>query len=407
MNLRFSVGLMIFGAAAVHPVNAQQISAPGWNQKTAPQGQLLFEHVSGEGIVAVNTTQSIPYDRIEEVLRSALADLDHSGRCPGGRYATIAPAMEQTAWQAQSFGETVKCLVLVRPIDTRKMYYIVATDRGSEEAATNQFAWDLLYGLSGVKKTAQDRDAAEQAASSGVDPPVVRPKTIPKSNKIIAVFFDNTRQQTNWTPGLNTMVQSTEFFVDTEVLFADGTACKDCLEDWTNDPSLKAYRTGSPNDIGKWTKVSGGFSIRYPDSDAAVIKSAADNVKPVLAGKRFNNYTLESVNGSTVGTGFSLTQNVRTDIIFLGADGRFSWGFDGTSFRENLAGGYNSNTGEYVGANHPSKGPTVSGRYSVSDYGIKLEYDGGKSEVLSLLTFADEPDFLVIDGMAFVPKKAE
>jgi hypothetical protein len=203
------------------------------------------------------------------------------------------------------------------------------------------------------------------------------------------------------------MVQSTEFFIDTEVLFSDGTACKDCLEDWTNDPSLTKYRKDNPNDIGVWSKTAGGFSIRYPDSEASNSKPNKDNVKAIAAGKRFNNYILESVNGSKVGTGASLTLNVRTDTIFLGADGKFSWGVDGSSVRQNMGGSYDSKNGEYVGADYPSAGPSESGRYSVSDYGIKLEYGNGRTEVLSLLTFPESPDFLIIDGMSFIPKKKD
>jgi hypothetical protein len=388
---------------------AQSVSAPGWNQIAAKPGELRFKHISGKGLVSVFQSDALPDDIMEDFLLDQLAKLDAAGKCPGGKYGSVRQIREENAWKAYSYNDAAHCTILVGRHDKEKnkIFVISAFDVGEDWIATGRFAEDLLDGLSGKTKRDEDKKKAEEAAELARNPPIVRPTAIPNSSKIIAVFYDNTRQQTNWTPGLNTMVQSTEFFEDSEVLFADGTACKDCMEDWTNDPALTRYRTENPNDIGKWTKVSGGFSIRYPDSDAAIIKPNADNVRPVLTGKRFNNYVLESVTSSTIGTGFSLTQNMRTDTIFLGADGKFSWGFEGSSVRQNIYGGYTNSKGEYVSLSGPSAGPTESGRYSVSDYGIKLEYSSGKTEVLSLLTFPKSPDFLIIDGMGFIPKKDE
>jgi hypothetical protein len=384
-------------------IMAQSVEAPGWNQMPAKSGELRFKHMSGKASISVLVMDALPNAMIQAFLEEQMASLAEQGKCPGGQYASARAFMQETAWEINSYDEAAHCTFLAHRIDGKKMYLITTFDISDDWTATNKFASDLLAGLSGETKKEEDKKKADAAAELARNPPVIRPIAIPSSSKIIAVFYDNTRQKTNWTPGLDTMVQSTEFFSDTEVLFADGTACKDCMENWTNDPTLTRYRKENPNDIGKWAKVSGGYSIRYPDSDAAIIKPNTDNVRPVLAGKRFNNYVLESVNGSTIGTGPSLTQNVRTDTIYLGADGKFSWGFDGTSLRQNSGGGYDGAKDEYFGADHPSQGPTESGRYSVSDYGIKLEYTNGKTEVLSLLTFPREPDFLIINGMAFLP----
>jgi hypothetical protein len=390
-------------------LHAQQVSAPGWNQEAAKPGQLRFKHVSGKAAISVFSSDILPDDILEDFLQNQLAELDAAGKCPGGQYGSVRQIRDESAWKAYSYNDAAHCTIFVgrNDKDKSKMFVISAFDSSEDWIATERFAENLLDGLSGKTKRDDDKKKAEEAEYLARNPPVIRPTVIPNSEKIVALFFDNTRQQTTWTPGLNTMVQSTEFFIDTEVLFSDGTACKDCLEDWTNDPALTKYRKDNPNDIGKWSKTAGGFSIRYPDSEAAIIKPHKDNVKAVTEGKRFNNYILESVNGSTVGTGFSLTQNMRTDTIFLGADGKFSWGVEGTSVRQNVYGGYTNDKGEYVSLSGPSAGPTESGLYSVSDYGIKLEYGNGKTEVLSLLTFSESPDFLIIDGMAFLPKKKD
>jgi hypothetical protein len=405
MKMKLSIcAALVLAFFVAPPGAAQQISAPGWNKVPGKTGELRFKHVSGQGTISVNIIDAVPDDEMTDFLRSAMEDLDANGACPTGQHAVVASAMDGKAWQAHSYGNRV-CLITAKRIDAKKFYFIIASETKDSGTGAEKFAWDLLYGLSGETKKVDDKKKAEEAAYLAKNPPLIRPTKIPNSGKIVAVFFDNTRQHTSWTPGLNTMVQSTEFFVDTEVLFSDGTACKDCLEDWTNDPSLAQYRKDNPNDIGRWTRTAGGFSIRYSDSDAATIKLQKDNVKAVAAGKRFNNYVLASVNGSTIGTGASLTQNVRTDTLFLGADGRFAWSVEGSSLRQNMGGGYNNTTGEYSSPDYRSTGPTTSGRYAVSDYGIKLEYNDGKTEVLSLLTFPAEPDFLIIDGLSFLPKK--
>ncbi len=407
MLLRSLVFSVLFCLTPFAAVDAQQISAPGWNQEQSKVGELRFKNISGKASVHVFVSDAMPDDRIEEFLISTMTDLDKSGKCPGAQNALIRKSSNDTTWKAMSSNEAARCRILIRQINAQKMYVISSFDTSEDWIETNKFTDDLMSGLSGDTKREEDKKAAEKAAELERNPPVVRPTIIPKSDKITAVFYDNTRQQTNWTPGLYGMIQHTDFFSDTEILFSNGTACKDCMEDWTNDPSLNSYRKENPDSIGKWVRVPSGFSIQYPDGEPAITKPHKDNVKPITAGKRFNNYTLESVNGSAVGTGPSLTLSVRTDTIFLGSDGKFSWGFDGTSVRQNMGGGYDASTGEYVGANYPSTGPTESGRYSVSDFGIKLEYNSGKTEVLSLLSFPNSPDFLIIDGLGFIPKKKE
>ncbi len=407
MLLRSLMLSILFCLAPATTANAQQISAPGWNQEEAKAGELLFKHISGKASVRVLVSNVLPDDVIEDFLQTQLTDLDEAGKCPGGQNGSIRRIMNDTTWQAKSYNEAAHCTFLARRIDAQKMYFISAYDTSEDWIATERFSYELMRGLAGDTKREEDLKRAEAAAALDRNPPVIRPTTIAKSDKIIAVFYDNTRQQTNWTPGLSGMMQHTNYFSDTEMLFADGTACKDCMEDWTNDPSLKRYRKENSDSIGKWARLPSGFSIQYPDGEPAIVKLHKDNVKPIAAGKRFNNYTLESVNGSADGAGFSYTQRVRTDTIFLGADGKFSWGYDGTAVRANMGGGYDATKGEYVGADYPGAGPTESGRYSVSDYGIKLEYTNGNTEVLSLLTFPESPDFLIIDGLAFIPKKPE
>jgi hypothetical protein len=393
MNMRHLISALALGLCAIPQTSqAQQVSAPGWNQETAKPGELRFEHVSGKGSVWVNIIDAVPDDQIANLLRSTMAKLDTNGVCPNGQYAVATSVMDGKAWQAQSNGYKT-CQITVKRIDAKKLYFIIALETKDSGTGTQQFASDLLYGLSGETKRENDKEA-EIATKN---PPITSPTVIPSSANIVALFHDDQRSANfqSATPDGMIMI-NTVYYQDAELLFKDGTACRSCIVEWTKDQSLTQYRKDNPDDIGKWTKVSGGYSIIYPDETKVTIKKSSDSKGAVQAGKRFNNLVVKSVANRSSGDGITYMGLVTTDTLFLGADGSFMWVSEGQSWRP-------TQIVEVIN----SAGPKQSGTYSVSDYGIKLDYKNGKTEVLSLITFADAPDYLVIDGAGFIPKKKD
>jgi hypothetical protein len=364
---------------------AQQLVAPGWNQGSARPGDLLFKHESGDGLVKISVIQAAGEQYFSSILTKSVAGIDTSGKCPSLTSERPTKLSDGRAWQIRASDGRKICSITLMARDATRAYLIVVIDLQAGATGAERFAGELLKNLSG------DMSKPPEPARVTQNNKQPSAAVLPPANAIVAVYFDMSRSQINMAPLANGgFAQQTDFFNDSEVLFAGGVACRDCLEDWITDRTLNTYRRENPQAIGRWTKASGGYSVKYPDNEPARLLKMQDAVGPVLTGKRFNNIQLDSVQGRSLGTGESYLGIVQTESIFLTADGSFIWASENETFRPTM-----------ITEVLRSKSPDRVGRYSVSGYAIKLDYRSGKSEIMSLLTFPDEPGFLVINGGSF------
>lgn len=164
------------------------------------------------------------------------------------------------------------------------------------------------------------------------------------------------------------------------VLFKDGRACHDCLEDFIAG-RMGEYKTRNAGDMGRWTRQGSDYIVRY-DSGRTTSIEASELRQSARKGVRFN-AALTSSRGVTLST----VQSLNVDSLMLGSDGRFRWGSEGGVIAGNAVGG--------------RAGPTLSGRYTIDGYAIRFDFDDGRSETKAFLLYDPDDLFLLIGGQAF------
>ncbi len=381
ITLLLTVSIMQLSQTA----SAQSISAPGWNAEPLKNGGTSFRHESGDGTLSLNKVDLEGANNPEPTLITALKAMTKYWQCPGYQTATITPPDNSGYWQIKSFEQGITCSIIAKAVSPNSAYIIVFNDNKNGATGAEAFAQKIAIALPST---------SIPIATSTQQP--AKPSA-PNASEVVGVIFDNTQSRTTYNmTSWGASTQFTEFFILSEVLFTNGTACRDCLEDWVKDPTLAEYRRDTPDDMGRWSKDGSGYTISYPDDKEARKVLATELVRPTRAGTTFNNLVLESVGGSASGSGDYFSTSIQTDRLFLGKDGRFLWG---TQFQ-----GYSE---VVVASVLSSAKPTQKGRYSVNGYSIRFDYDDGKSETVSLLTFPKEPDFLIINGQDFLPYKKD
>ncbi len=367
---------------------AQTISAPGWNENPLKSGGVSFRHESGDAALSLNRVDLEGTNNPEPTLISGLKTMTKYWQCPGYQTATITPPDNRGYWQIKSFEQGSTCSIIIKAISSNSAYMIIFNDNKYGATGAEAFAQKIATALpSATTPTAASTQQSTKSTRT----------TAPNLSDVVGVIFDNTQSRTTYNmTSWGASTQFTEFFILSEVLFTNGTACRDCLEDWVKDQTLREYRRDTPNDMGRWSKDGSGYAISYPDDKEERKVPATELVAPTRAGTTFNNLVLESVGGSASGSGDYFSTSIQTDRLFLGKDGRFLWGTQFQGYSEVVV------SSVLISAN-----PTKKGRYSINGYSIRFDYDDGKSETVSLLTFPKEPNFLIINGQAFLPYKKD
>jgi hypothetical protein len=180
-------------------------------------------------------------------------------------------------------------------------------------------------------------------------------------------------------------------FESMTMLFKDGTACYNCLDEWIKDPSISKYRRDNPKDMGRWRKVGGTYQISYPGWTDTQDADANRLIAPAPAGTKLNaTYVASGVNMS--GYSDSVTTVAYTDVLSLRSDGRFLWGGDYSTF------------GRSPGSTFSGRGasPNRMGRYIIAGYSIRFEFDDGKVETKSLGIDPMGRRFIVVDSSIYI-----
>jgi hypothetical protein len=107
------------------------------------------------------------------------------------------------------------------------------------------------------------------------------------------------------------------------VLFKDGTAVRN-FEQPVADIDVANFVKAQPNDVTRWTRVAGGYSIQWPDeNEADVIKDTTERPKVFPTGHRLNDYWKRLSGGGNTAMGGDVMVAVSNGYRFY-ADGRFS-----------------------------------------------------------------------------------
>jgi hypothetical protein len=194
MKLRHLISALALSLYATpQTANAQQVSAPGWNQEAAKPGQLRFKHVSGKAAISVFSSDILPDEILEDFLQNQLAELDAAGKCPGGQYGSVRQIRDESAWKAYSYNDAAHCTIFVgrNDKDKKKMFIISAFDASEDWIATERFAENLLDGLTGKTKRDDDKKKAEEAEYLARNPPLIRPTVIPNSAQYFLIIRDS------------------------------------------------------------------------------------------------------------------------------------------------------------------------------------------------------------------------
>jgi hypothetical protein len=151
------------------------------------------------------------------------------------------------------------------------------------------------------------------------------------------------------------------------VLFKDGTAVRN-FEQPVADIDVAQYVKAQPDDVTRWTRVAGGYSIHWPDEDEAdVIKDDFERPKVFPAGHKLNDYWKRLSGGGNTALGGDVMVAVSNGYRFF-ADGRFSTdsAFSG------------STPGVFTGSGKDG------GTYGLNGSGLTLTYGNGTVKKFSL-----------------------
>jgi hypothetical protein len=107
------------------------------------------------------------------------------------------------------------------------------------------------------------------------------------------------------------------------VLFKDGTAVRN-FEQPVADIDVAQYVKAQPDDVTRWNRVAGGYSIQWPDdNEAGIIKDGTERPKVFPAGHKLNDYWKRLSGGGNTAMGGDVMVAVSNGYRFF-SDGRFS-----------------------------------------------------------------------------------
>ncbi len=232
----------------------------------------------------------------------------------------------------------------------------------------------------------------ESAAAAGA-PETSAAKATPTpagSSAIVASFYKS--QSTIMAGG--GPAGSVVIFETVTLLFADGSACYDCLDSWLKDPGIAAYRQAHPKDVGTWRKSGAQYVISYPGSRDTHEFDSNRSLKPAPPGWRLKK-TFKTSGTNTAGTADSYTVGSYNNFLEFNSDGRFAYTTTGNFFSQTPA--------VFVGGTGQRNVKT--GKYSFAPYQITLLFDDGSRKTHSFLYDPRDPDYIVMDGSIYVAPK--
>jgi hypothetical protein len=290
-------------------------------------------------------------------------------RCPGFTDSVLIQKLGVNQRQVQSnVGDQVCTLVVGR--GNALLVNLLAVDIGKGNSAGQSIV--------AARVTALTSEMAIQASTVG---------------PFIAAFFE-TRTSTNGGTQLVTSVGADGVMMSTiipswtisasdniHVLFADGTACWNCLDEYYADPRLTKLRREKPDELGKWRKIGNHYQLSYPSIKNESYKFAAtDSLQTTNAGQLFH---LKLATNTGVSSGS----------LVLRRDGSFS-----IASQADL---------DAIGSNRSDGKSDEYGTYQVNGPMIRFRFANGSLKQWSILVDPKNTQGLYIDRSFYYREKVK
>jgi hypothetical protein len=308
--------------------------------------------------------------------------------CP----ARIDPALIKrinTNERHLEFGnDEINCLLLLKRSNAL-LIVLVAVDPGRANVSAQNAAQKRMASLNNetlARLTPQEPAVPNSAASANSKPNLI-------ARPFVAAFFE-TRSNSNGGTSVVTSVGADGNIMSSiipswtisaqdniHILFSDGTACWNCLDDYYVDARLTKLRRENPNDMGQWKKIGSNYQITYPDNKKEPLRFASsESLEVATVGQRYD------VKLST-NTGFT------TGSLTLRRDGSFSIAPE-AKLEPDGPRGSNGKSDDF-------------GTYQVLGATIVFRFANRKVDEFSLLASPKSPLTLYIDRSSYYKEKTK
>ncbi len=358
---------------------AAQSAPEGWIIEPNSNGT-IYQNANGSAQILVGEWAG-KTDAALQLSESAKV-IDQQQVCKGIALAPTTKVLGGQGLQKRVRGPFATCS-LTTARTTSGISMVLAMEENGANANAENIALSVL---ASKLPTSLPSNSAQTSPSPA---PVTRGGPAPKADgSILGVHYGSQMMMMGFGE-----FASMQRFETMTILFRNGTACYNCLDEWVNDPSLAAYRRDKPKDNGRWRKVGAQYQISYPGSKTTQDADADRLIRSAPAGTRLNNsFFASGIN--TTGTTDSMASVAYDQILTLRRDGRFLWGGNYAAFGTATGGSFSSS----------GTSPNRTGRYVINGYTIRFEYDDGKIETKSLGIDPRGQRFVVIDSSIYITR---
>jgi hypothetical protein len=358
------------------PISAQSLPS-GWTTRERANATI---HTNAAGTATVMIGEWRGETDLSGKLNTSVQFLDKQPLCAGIGTVATTPILNGAALKKRYASPQAMCSLSVAQ-DAQGLLVIITIEQIGINANAEGIGQALLsqrLAHSGVTPTIAART-----------PPVPAPAPLRQGNavsSILGVHYGSQMIMMGFGEA-----SGLQRFESMTILFKDGTACYNCLDEWIKDPSISKYRRDKPDDMGRWRKVGATYQISYPGSTDTHDADANRLIGAAPMGTKLNaTYVASGVN--MTGYSDSATSVAYTDVLSLRSDGRFLWGGDYSMF------------GRSPGSAFSGRGasPNRMGRYTIAGYWIRFEFDDGSVETKSLGIDPMGQRFIVVDSSIYI-----
>jgi hypothetical protein len=350
------------------PLSAQDLGMEGWDKSTNDAGTITYTKGGNVASISVVKLPSFDPALVNLNLSQMASALDKPGICPG--YSRSAP-------QPMLNGRAAMIT-----LDTAK-YRCTALVGSSDKAGILVIAMEEIDAAAGAREKVGALFKQNLGQPAETTPPAL--SSTAQTKDVVAVFY---RSQMILMAGgpVGNLVK----FENLTMLFANGEACYNCIDDWLKDPSFAEYRRSNPKDVGTWRKQGAKYYVSYPGSREPFDFDAARSLRPGSANFTLHN-SFKTSGVITSGSSESYTTAAYNDWLEFNRDGRFTYSSDGSFF--------GTGNGGSVAGTSSKKGR--SGRYAINGFQIQFAYDDGETKTMSFAYDPNNKDYVIIDGSIY------
>jgi hypothetical protein len=351
---------------------AQQPLMEGWDVSTNEAGATTFISKNATATIIIGKMPGFDPAKTNDQLLQAASSLDKPEACAGFSKAVPLRVLNGRATQMSIDTSRYNCTVLIGQAN-KDSFVVLALEDHKANAGTRDRAQMLLAQRLGPD-TAIPAPTTQQALTPAKG-----------TSNVVAVFYESKMILMAGGPA-GSLVN----FENLTMLFANGEACYNCMDEWIKDPNFTAYRRSKPEDVGTWRKVGAKYIVSYPGSKTTSDFDAARSLRPAAANFRIHN-SFKTSGIITSGSSENYTTAAYNDWLEFNPDGQFVYSSDGSFF--------GIGNGGSVSGSSAKKGR--SGRYSINGFQIQFAYDDGEIKTASFAYDPNDKDYVIIDGSIY------